>query len=235
MMNRAQWIRSAVRWSGAAVGLAAGSYAAYVGVTWYRYGRARRTPGGEAADPLLDRFIPEYEVVERHQVCVAAPADITLSAAAEMDLRQSMVIRGIFKMRELIMGSERPAMGPRAFLDQTTALGWGVLAEIPHREIVVGAVTQPWMADVVFRALPPDQFAAFHEPGYVKIAWTLRVDPIGATGSVFSTETRVAATDPTARLKFRRYWSFMRPGILLIRQSSLRLVKKEAERRERRA
>ena len=29
-------------------------------------------------------------------------------------------------------------------------------------------------ANVVFRSLLPDEFAAFHEPGYVKIAWTLR-------------------------------------------------------------
>ena len=30
----------------------------------------------------------------------------------------------------------------------------GGCCEIPDREIVVGAVTQPWMANVVFRALP---------------------------------------------------------------------------------
>ena len=94
------------------------------------------------------------------------------------------------------------------------ALGWGVLAEIPGREIVVGAVTRPWMAQVVFRALPPDEFARFHEPGYVKIVWTLRADPIGADESVFRTETRAAATDPSARIKFRRYWSFFSPGIV---------------------
>jgi hypothetical protein len=231
--NGIQHLRSAVRWLGAGVGLAAASYAMYVGVTWYRYGSVRHAPAGEAADPLLDRFIPEYEVVERHQVSVGAPAEMTLSAAAEMDLRQSVVIRAIFKARELILGSEPAEMGPRAFLDQTKALGWGVLAEIPDREIVVGAVTQPWMANVVFRALPADEFASFHEPGYVKIVWTLRADPIGAAESIFRTETRAVTTDPTALAKFRRYWSFARPGIWLIRRSSLELVKREAERRAR--
>jgi hypothetical protein len=68
-----QHLRSAVRWLGAGVGLAAASYAMYVGIMWFRYGRVRHATGGEAADPLLDRFIPEYEVVERHQVSVAAP------------------------------------------------------------------------------------------------------------------------------------------------------------------
>jgi hypothetical protein len=45
-----------------------------------------------------------------------------------------------------------------------------VLADVPEREVVVGAVTKPWEANVTFRALPPDQFAGFAEPGFVKIA-----------------------------------------------------------------
>ena len=85
-MLRNGYLRSAVRWLGTGVGLAATSYAIYAGITWYRYGRVRDTSGGEGADPLLDRFIPEYEAVERHQVSVAAPAEITLSTAADMDL-----------------------------------------------------------------------------------------------------------------------------------------------------
>jgi hypothetical protein len=104
------------------------------------------------------------------------------------------------------------------------ALGWGLLAEVPEHEIVMGAATQPWMANVVMRALPPDQFAAFHEPGYVKIVWTLRADPMGSKESVARRETRVTTTDPTARAKFRRYWSSFSPGIILIRHISLRAL-----------
>ena len=101
------------------------------------------------------------------------------------------------------------------------------------REIVLGTVTQPWIADVVFRAVSPDAFAAFDEPGYVKIVCTLRADPISAAESVFRTETRVEPTDPTAREKFRKYWSLVSPGIVLIRLMSLKRLKAEAERRTR--
>lgn len=111
------------------------------------------------------------------------------------------------------------------------ALGWGVLAEIPGREIVFGVATRPWEANVVFRALPAGEFAAFNEPGYVKIVWTLRADPIGPAQSVFHTETRATTTDPAARRKFRRYWAPFLPGIILIRKILLRLLKAEAERR----
>jgi hypothetical protein len=106
-----------------------------------------------------------------------------------------------------------------------------VLAEVPGREIVMGAVTQPWHANVVFRPLPPDEFAAFNEPGYVKIVWTLRADPRGAHASIFRTETRAVATDAYARAKFRQYWSFLSPGIILIRWASLHPLKSKAERR----
>jgi hypothetical protein len=87
------------------------------------------------------------------------------------------------------------------------------------------------MPDVVFTALPPDQFTAFAEPNYVKIAWTLRADPVEAGGAVFRTETRVQTTDALSRVKFRRYWAFMSPGIILIRWASLGPLKAEAERR----
>jgi hypothetical protein len=106
-----------------------------------------------------------------------------------------------------------------------------VLAEVPGRELVLGAVTQPWQANVVFRALPPETFAAFNEPDYVKIAWTLRADPVDATHSTFRTETRAIATDPEAQRKFRRYWSFLSPGIIVIRWMSLGPLKADAERR----
>jgi hypothetical protein len=38
-------------------------------------------------------------------------------------------------------------------------------------------------------------------------------------------------TDLAARAKFRRYWSFLSPGIILIRWISLAPLKAEAERR----
>jgi hypothetical protein len=106
-----------------------------------------------------------------------------------------------------------------------------VLAEVPGPEIVVGAVTKPWQANPVFRSIAPAQFAGFNEPDCVKVAWTLRADPVSPTTSIFRTETRVVATDPIARAKFRRYWSWLSPGIRLIREAMLPPVKIEAERR----
>jgi hypothetical protein len=175
--------------------------------------------------------MPSYEVVERHDRRVAAPAEIAFTAACEMDLQKSAAIRAIFRTRELLLGGKSD--------DSTTVLGlaaqarewgWGVLVELPGREIIFGAVTQPWVANPVFRALPSAEFTDFDQPGYVKIAWTLSVQPIAANRSVIRTETRVMTTDAVARAKFRKYWAFLSPGIILIRRISLTLAKKEAER-----
>ena len=221
--------RSIGRWLFGLMGLAAGSYAAYAATTWYRYGKARRTPKEDERDPIADRFLPEYEVAERHHVRVKAPAEIVFDAACAMDLERSRIVRAIFRAREWLLGAEKTERAsPRGIVEEMKAVGWGVLEEVPGREIVLGAVTQPWIADVVFRSLPPDEFAAFREPGFVKIVTTFRADPVGAAESIFRTETRAAATDPTARVKFRWYWSFLSPGIILIRWMSLRAVKMEA-------
>ena len=230
-MKKTSWLRSGATALAAGAGLAAAAYGACAAVNWYRYGSPSRGNDHDR-DDLLDRFIPVYDVVERHQLEIAAPADVTLLAACEQDLLRLPLIRTIFKARELAMGAQpADATLPGGLLASTLALGWGVLAEVPGRQIVVGAVTRPWEADVHFRSVPPDEFAAFWQPGLVKIVWTLRADPIDETTSLFRTETRAVATDAVARDRFRRYWAFASPGIGLIRTLSLQPLKRDAERR----
>jgi len=212
------------------VGLFAGVYSLCTAATWLRFGRIRRAAGAER-DSLLDRFMPTFDIVERHHVGVAAPAETTFAAAGNVDLEGSWVARTIIRAREIVLGSTQEGSNrPRALLANVRALGWTVLAERPGREIVMGAVTRPWDANVVFKPIAPEAFAAFNDPDYVKIAWTLRADPVNEVASVFRTETRAVATDQTARAKFRRYWSMFSPGIVLIRRAILRQVKCAAER-----
>jgi hypothetical protein len=211
-----------------AAGIAALSYAGYVAATWARYGRR---DGPRSPDPLLDRFMPDYEIRERHELRVAAPAEMTYAAACNLDLNASPVVRAIFAGRALIMGAkpsrdERP--GP--LLEKAQAMGWGMLTEVPGRKAVFGAFTQPWRADVAFHRVEPDEFAAFDQPGYAKIVWTLEAEPVEQESSIARTETRVATTDPESRERFRRYWAAVSPGVLMIRHQLLRAVRREAER-----
>lgn len=228
-------VRRAVGFLLAGIALAFLGYATLAAVTWYRYGHATDAATGPG-DPLLDRFIPVYEVAERHQVRVDAPAEIALAAAKEVDLQGSAINQAIFTVRTLpsrLRGEPPREAASPGLLEETLALGWGVLAEEPGREVVVGAYTQPWEPEVTFHALPPERFAAFHEPGYAKIVWTLAAESLGPGEAILRTETRVVTTDPESRERFRRYWSVFSPGIVLIRYEVLRMVKVEAERRAR--
>lgn len=218
------------RWLAAALGIAVSSWATYAAVAWIRYGPRHGFDLAES-DSLLDRFMPEYEVAERHTIRVTAPAKITFDVATNLDLQNSKIINGLFRTREFILRGQRskPVL-PQPLIPWAEALGWGVLAQLPGREVVMGCVTKPWEPNVVFRALPPGEFADFKEPGYVKIMWTLRSDAISATESIARTDTRVTTTDPGARAKFRLYWAFLSPGILVIRRVALAVIKKQAKR-----
>ncbi len=215
------------------VGLAAFGYAGLVAYHRGRYGTAVPSDDGSM---LLDRFIPSPEVVEHHRVQIAAPADVVMTTAHGLVFLGSRLVRGIFKARAIVLGGEADEQGlPAALIPYMQSIGWVVLAERANREIILGAVTRPWDAAPIFRSLSPCEFAAFREPGYVKIAWTLRADPSGEGESVFHTETRAATTDLETRKRFRHYWSYVAPGVELIRRAMLQPLKKAAELRARQA
>ena len=210
------------------------AYGAWSALAWVRYGHV--DPSHHPPDALLDRFIPNPEVDEYHQLTVDAPAPVTFAVAKAMDLQAAPIVKATFWLRAvpaMLRGEPFRRQGPRGLVEETLALGFGVLAEIPDREIVVGTYTQPWHQQVTFHPLPPEDFAGFDAPGFVKIVYTLGAEPIGPDRSRFVTRTRVVTTDPEARRRFRRYWAPMSAGIILIRYVSLPMVKREAERRAR--
>ena len=112
-------------------------------------GRHRVQVGAASADTdgasPLDRFMPAYDVAERHETAVAAPAAVTMAAARDMDIYRSTLVRLIFAIRTL-PGRFRgaPPRAPASLLCETLALGWRVLADEHDRSVVVGAVTRPW-------------------------------------------------------------------------------------------
>ena len=96
--------RGLVRGIGIAAGVLGVAYASSVAWAWLGYSRPSRGRRYEA-DELLDRFMPTYDVVERHTIFVRAPAEITLAAACEMRLDESRIVRAVFRGREVLMGN----------------------------------------------------------------------------------------------------------------------------------
>ena len=81
------------------VAIAGAAGAGWVALQWLRYGHPVEGADGDR-DALLDRFMPTPDVVERHRIVVGAPAEITLDAAARMELGRLPVVRAVFAARE---------------------------------------------------------------------------------------------------------------------------------------
>jgi hypothetical protein len=180
----------------------------------------------------IDRFIPKTkaDASERHETIVHAPAAIVFEVAEGFNLESIPIVRAIFWLRAKLLGAPYARMR-KGLVEETAGIGWGRLAYTPGREIVMGAVTQPWIGEVRFRPIQPDSFAAFNEPDLVKIVWTLEAEPLGPEHTRFRTETRVLATDYNARAKFKAYWRKFGIGILMIRWLAVPAIKRDAERR----
>ena len=122
------------------------------------------------------------------------------------DLSRSAVIRALLELRSLpnrlqrvLKGRPTESARPPLSLDDMERVGFLLLGERPGHEIVFGSVVQPWKAvtdDVPAPQVEADRFATFDTPGYVKVAFNIRVEPYGSGRSLITTETRTAATDP---------------------------------------
>ena len=209
----------------AAGAAAAGTYLAYAALTWARFGNYTAR-----SSSLLDRSMPHYDVHLHHEIKIHAPAARTFETVCRADLERSPIVQALFRLREVILRARHEAAVPAGgLIEQLQRLGWAIVAEEPGRELVLGAVTQPWKPNPAFVGLSPGEFVRFDLPGYAKIAVTLRVDPIDGEWSIARTETRVATTDPASRERFRRYWAFLSPGIEIVRIVLLARLKAEAE------
>lgn len=187
---------------------------------------------------LIDRYLPRYDVTYVCETSVDAPPDETYAAVRETDLRDPLV-NVLFALRELplkiarrLRGEPPPAPSPAVTFGDIAQQGpgWVSLAEEPGVELVVGSVGRFWRRDYGGRPVAPEDFVPFNEPGYAKLAISVRVRST-ETGSSVRYEARTATTDAAARRKFRRYWWIISPGVALVMGRVLRRIKGAAERR----
>jgi hypothetical protein len=158
---------------------------------------------------LLEQALPTYDVVERHELRADAPAAALLDAALAVRVSEIRVAGLLFRLRGL-RGTPDASV-----LDTLRLEGFEVAGELPGREVVLTAVGRPWTLKGGLRRV--DDFGSFAEPGWAKMAMTLR-----AVDGLLATETRVLLTDAASRRRFRVYWFVVRPFSGLIRRLWLR-------------
>jgi hypothetical protein len=180
---------------------------------------------------LIDPYLPEFDVAERHAVTVNAPAERTWEAVRRLDLSRSRSIRLLLAARGLTRPRRRSRPGRRATMtfDDLTRQGFVLLEQADGVEKVFGIVGRFWKPSSGVLRLDGDGFASFDQPGYAKAVWNFRVEPRGDQRSVVWTETRVRCTDEASRRKFVLYWAAIGPFSGIIRKRALALAKRDAE------
>lgn len=188
-----------------------------------------------AQHPLVDGLLPDFEFSERHAIDVRADADRAFRATCDVTPREIRLLGLLMGLRSLparLLGRgvrrsdlDRPVLG--------VALGAGFvrLAEDPPRELVLGAAGRFWTL-APGQCVPlegPAAFLAFAEPDHVKTTMDFRIQELGPGLCRVTTETRIAATDASARRKFGLYWRVIYPGSALIRRMWLRAIRRRAE------
>jgi hypothetical protein len=168
-------------------------------------------PAGEdrvmTATSKLDRLMPRWQFVERHEIRIAATPERIYAAirgvtAGEIRFFQVLTaVRCMGRCREKESILHAPAA--KSILDVALGSGFRMLADDAPRELVIGT------------RVAPRTFAVMN----------FRVDGDG----LVTTETRVFAKTDADRRKFAIYWRFIRPGSGIIRRSWLAAIKRRAE------
>jgi hypothetical protein len=178
---------------------------------------------------LIDNFLPDYDVVERHETFIAAAPTRVYKCVRALDVGRMPFTAALLALRgipHLLTGAVRPSL--RMTLDDLVHLGFVVLADDPPRELVLGVAGRFWRPTSGVVRISPSDFGRFAEPGHVRAAWNFRIESEHG-GSRLRTETRVECIDDAARRRFRLYWTVIGPFSGLIRRDMLRAIRRDAE------
>jgi hypothetical protein len=182
---------------------------------------------------LLDDLLPDYDVVVSAHTVVGADGPRTFAAARGLDflrVRTPLLVAAMWA-RGLPgrIARRADAVPPRLVLSEGTMPGWVLLGERAGEEIAFGAVGVFWRPQIEWRAVAPDAFAGFDEPGFGKIAGNFSVRPYGAGTTLLSYECRTATTDAASRRAFARYWRVVRPFVGHIMRATVATIRADAE------
>jgi hypothetical protein len=170
---------------------------------------------------LIDEFLPQFDFAEHHSITINAPAESVYAAIGTLDLSNSKVIRGLFRLRGLPASS--------LSLEGLLRMGFIPLGENPSQELLLGVVGKFWTRRADLQCLDPGDFREFDRAGYAKAAWNFGIAQQNDGMTRLTTETRIHCTDLKARRRFRLYWSVIGPFSAWIRRESLRILKDRLE------
>ena len=171
---------------------------------------------------LIDDWLPEFDVGERHDVAVPLEPERALELALATPAALDRIVRALVTARGMVARD--------ATIEGFFAAHRFVVLDRTPTEWVSGAVGAVWRPrGGLVRLDDAEAWRAADVPGTIKGVVDFRAEAIPG-GSRLTTETRVKATDDQARRAFRRYWLLIGPFSALIRKRWLAAVMASAKR-----
>jgi uncharacterized protein with HEPN domain len=176
---------------------------------------------------MLEQLLPTPRKLEVDSVDLDAPPAVVWNHIRHGDLGDSPFVRALFALRTLPSRLGRSHVEPTSlriddFRSTPERPGFQLLGEEPLRELTVGAIGKVWQPNIPFVHVDgPSAYASFAEPGWIKVAWALRVEPLGDASTRLMLEVRADATDDVSWSMFSRYWQVIGPGSHFIRHTLL--------------
>lgn len=181
---------------------------------------------------LLDRLIPAPRLLQIDHIDLAARPELVWSSVRHGDLGRSAFVRALFELRAIPERLAGTYQDPRLRIDDLQSSpekpGFKLLLEREGEEFAVGAIGQVWQPVIPFlHVTDAAAYLAHSDADQVKVAWAVRVLPLGNRDCRIEIEVRVDATDDQAWRKFERYFLLIGPGSRFIRRVLLNAFGKQ--------
>jgi len=184
-------------------------------------------------DLKLDALLPNYSFNEYHEVRINASPEDVKQALQTTGVGDIPAIHLLLKIR----GIENKSLNQKETSGQPAQKTFST----PDFNFFVTDSTE-FISVMIINAsakTPPpevttlEQFRAFNEPGYVKVAFNFRFISLENGQTLVSTETRNYAMTKEDRRIFGRYWRIIYPGSAIIRRVWLDTLAEKAEKEQR--
>ena len=189
---------------------------------------------------LIDRYLPRFDVRERHHLRVHASPAAAYAALRTADFARSPVVGLLLALRAIPAALSQGVAGMRALtgrggravtLASFEERGFRILEDREPEELVLGLEGQFWRASGGVCTPSVDAFlCSTPAAGMARAVWNFRVWAKAPDSCEISTETRVLCSSSEVRRRFLPYWWIIRLGSGAIRGAMLRAIRDEAER-----
>jgi hypothetical protein len=171
----------------------------------------------------LDAWLPEPVVRTHHRRTAPTEPEALWRTANDLRLSDTRTLGRLVRWR--IPGLD----GTLTYGELFRAYPFTVLDEGEHH-LIAGLCGRIWTLARDYPALDgPDAFAAWDEPGTVRVAFAHWVRPRDDGGAELLSEARVQPVDSHARLRLKAVWAVVGPFERLVGAEPLALAARRAE------